>query len=367
MGARPEDLNEAMVASLESTGALVDPRVARAFRRVLRHHFLPGRPLADVYDDTAIMTKTGEGGVPVSSSSQPAIMAIMLQQLQPRPEQRVLEVGAGTGYNAALLAQLVGPEGSVVTLDYDEDLCATARTHLAAAGLERVEVRQADGAVGWPPGAPYDRLIVTASADDLSPAWFEQLSLGGRLVLPLSLAGPIQLSAAFVRGPRGFTSDSLTFCGFMPMRGAMAPSGAGPAQPREPPQWLAHPTNGRWSGCQIAGADARAGFESWLALTEPGYVRLSRHPEEAAWFGLRGESGAALLEWEGSALQLRTYGEDEPWASRLVHAHRRWLLERPSVHRLQVIALPAAQPPPEIPDTIRVIRRPRFTYFVRQP
>src|SRR5919198_3310701 len=103
MGQRPEELNEALVASLESGGTLSDRRVAAAFRAVLRHHFLPGHPLKDVYEDTAIMTKFGERGVAVSSSSQPAIMAIMLQQLRAEPGNRVLEIGAGTGYNAALL------------------------------------------------------------------------------------------------------------------------------------------------------------------------------------------------------------------------------------------------------------------------
>src|SRR5438309_12058143 len=121
MGPRPGDLNEALVASLETNGTLSDQRVAAAFRAVLRHDFLPGHALKDVYEDTAIMTKFGERGVAVSSSSQPAIMAIMLEQLRVGPGQRVLEIGAGTGYNAALLARLAGSEGRVVTLDFDED------------------------------------------------------------------------------------------------------------------------------------------------------------------------------------------------------------------------------------------------------
>lgn len=363
MGARAGDLNEALVASLESSGALAEPRVAGAFRAVLRHHFLPGHPLQDVYEDTAIMTKFGERGVAVSSSSQPAIMAIMLQQLGLRAGQRVLEVGAGTGYNAALMAHLVGPQGRVVTLDYDEDLCRTARSHLAAAGFEGVEVHQGDGAAGWPAGAPYDRLMVTVSAEDLAPAWLEQLTPQGRLVLPLSLAGPIQLSAAFARTGSVLASDSLTFCGFMPMRGALAPSGARPAGGDPGP--LVEP--GRPCGFRIPGSDARAGFETWLALTQPGYVRLSRQPEEASAFGLQDERGAALLEWEGSRLELRTYGNAAEAADRLVETHLRWRRDRPTIHQLQVIAVPAKAPQPKIPDTVRVIRRSHFTFFIRRP
>jgi len=233
MGQRPENLNEALVASLETGGTLSDRRVSAAFRAVLRHRFLPGHPLREVYEDTAIMTKFGERGVAVSSSSQPAIMAIMLEQLQAGVGHRVLEIGAGTGYNAALLAHLVGSEGHVVSLDFDEDLCESARAHLAASGIQGVEIHHADGADGWPPGAPYDRMIVTASADDLSPAWLDQLLEGARLVIPLSLAGPIQFSVAFVRRGPSLVSESHSFCGFMPLRGEMArpPRGAAPGDP----------------------------------------------------------------------------------------------------------------------------------------
>jgi protein-L-isoaspartate(D-aspartate) O-methyltransferase len=366
MGPRPEDLNEALVASLETSGTLRDDRVAAAFRAVLRHHFLPAHPLKDVYEDTAIMTKFGERGVAVSSSSQPAIMAIMLEQLQVEAGQHVLEVGAGTGYNAALLACLVGSEGRVVTIDFDEDLCTSARAHLGAAGVPGVEVHHADGADGWPQRAPYERLIVTASADDLSPAWLDQLQEGGRLVIPLSLAGPIQLSVAFVRRGSRLVSESLSFCGFMPLRGEMARPVRTPGEGEPAPAWLADPGAGLWCGFDIPGSDARAGFEAWLAMTDEGYVRLSRNPEDPAVFGLKdGARGAAILEWKGSMLELRSYGEGERPARRLVAAHRRWLRERPSVQAFRVTAVPTSQTP-AAPEGLRVVRRPRFTFFVSQ-
>src|SRR5262249_25439641 len=106
--------NEQLVAQLESSGTLRDPAIAGAFPAGPRHRFLPGRPLDEVYEDSAIMTKVGARGLPLSSSSQPTIMAIMLQLLRPRPGNRVLEIGAGTGYNAALIAHLVAPRGRVV-------------------------------------------------------------------------------------------------------------------------------------------------------------------------------------------------------------------------------------------------------------
>ncbi len=127
--------------------------VARAMGVVPRHLFLPGVPLEQAYADIAVPTHFAEG-VPTSSASQPAIVALMLQQLQPFPGMRVLEIGAGTGYNAALLAELAGPTGHITTVDIDGEVAAEARAHLDAAGYQSVEVITADGAQGWEPGAP---------------------------------------------------------------------------------------------------------------------------------------------------------------------------------------------------------------------
>jgi protein-L-isoaspartate(D-aspartate) O-methyltransferase len=106
-------------------------------------------------------------------------------------------------------------------MDIDEDLVAQAGRHLATAGFDGVEVRCADGGYGYPDAAPFDRIILTASAWDIAPAWFDQLSLGGRLVLPLSLR-QVQQSVAFDRHPDHLESASVVDCGFMPLRGAFA-------------------------------------------------------------------------------------------------------------------------------------------------
>lgn len=185
-----------------------------------RHLFLPDVGIEDVYTDRAFPTKHADGR-PISSSSQPAIMAIMLEQLALQPGQRVLEIGAGTGYNAALIAHIVGKGGHVVAVDIDDDLVFGARKHLASAGFDRVDVRCADGGFGYPDAAPYDRIILTASASDIAPAWFEQLSLAGRLVLPLSLR-QVQQSVAFQRHHDHLESVAVADCGFMPLRGAFA-------------------------------------------------------------------------------------------------------------------------------------------------
>lgn len=354
--------NEQLVAQLTSSGVLQDPAVAAAFRAVLRHDFLPDRPLDEVYEDTAIMTKIGPAGVAVSSSSQPAIMAIMLEQLRPEPGNRILEVGAGTGYNAALLAHLAGLAGQVVTVDIDAELCQRARANLLRAGAERVQVVEADGAQGWPPGAPYDRVIVTASADDVSPAWLDQLAEGGRLVLPLALAGPVQQSVAFGRRGRALVSDAVTSCGFMPLRGRMAPPE--PRLDRQLASWLGEP--GRWTGQQLPTADLRAGFETWLALTDESYVRTFVPSLETQAFGLRDGGGLALVASAGDRAEVTVFGDGERAASELVEAHRRWSLGRPQVEELRVAAYPTGEEPPAV-DGQRVVARRHFTFVVSRP
>src|SRR4030081_2626179 len=109
----------------------------------------------------------------------------MLEQLDLRPGHHVLEIGAGTGYNAALMARIVGPAGAVTAVDIDEDLIARAAVHLAEAGVSGVELVAADGALGYPTGAPYDRIVLTVGSSDIRPEWVAQLGPGGRLLLPL--------------------------------------------------------------------------------------------------------------------------------------------------------------------------------------
>jgi protein-L-isoaspartate(D-aspartate) O-methyltransferase len=174
--ANPERLRAALVESLRAKGALRSPAVAEAFAAVPRHLFVPDVSVEEAYRDRFIATKRMADGEVISSSSQPEIMAIMLEQLDVRPGQRVLEVGAGSGYNAALLARLVSHSGSVTTVDIDDDLVASARAHLTAAAVTGVRVICADGWAGVADGAPYDRIILTVGAHDLSPAWRAELA-----------------------------------------------------------------------------------------------------------------------------------------------------------------------------------------------
>ena len=192
------ELRERLVAEVLATSGIRDERIAAALRDVPRHLFLPHLPPEEAYLDDAIVTKRDAEGQPISSSSQPAIMAIMLDQLDLAPGQRVLEIGAGTGYNAALIRHIVGPSGAVVSVDIEADLVDRAREHLASAGCPDVAVVAADGAEGYPPGAPYDRVIATVGVSDLAPAWLHQAGPDARIVVPLDVRGS-QLAVAFGR------------------------------------------------------------------------------------------------------------------------------------------------------------------------
>jgi protein-L-isoaspartate(D-aspartate) O-methyltransferase len=216
-------LRERLVEQVLQTSGIHDERIATALRDVPRHLFLPHLPPEDAYLDDAIVTKRDADGQPISSSSQPAIMAIMLDQLTLAPGQRVLEIGAGTGYNAALMQHIIGPTGTVVSVDIEADLAERAREHLASAGYQDVTVVAADGADGYPPGAPYDRVIATVGVSDLASAWLEQAAPGARIVVPLDVRGS-QLAVAFGRSGSGehWVSRSIAPCGFMRMRGSLA-------------------------------------------------------------------------------------------------------------------------------------------------
>src|SRR4051812_18251083 len=213
-----DDGHAALVAALRRAGVAPD-RVIDAFARVPRHAFLPGVDPADVYVDDAVVTHREDSGIPTSSSSQPSLMASMLARLDVPPGARVLEVGAGTGFNAALLADLVGPEGAVTAVELQPSVAETAAGNLRAAGFDRVAVVCGDGA--RPPGGPYDRIIVTAGCWSLPPGLVGALADGGVLVAPLRVNGveiavPLRREGAVLAGAGGVP------CGFMPLRGEAA-------------------------------------------------------------------------------------------------------------------------------------------------
>ncbi len=227
---RARDLRARMVEVLERGGSVRTPAIRDAFLAIPRETFVPqivaARGIEAAYADDALVTHERDG-LPTSSSSQPTIMALMLEALDVRPGHRVLEIGLGTGYNAAILKTIVGSSGSVTSIDIAPDVVAEAEIALASAGI-RVETIIGRGEHGYEPSSPYDRLIVTASADRIPHAWYQQLKPDGILVVPLRF-GAMQLVVVLRPTPTGFVSTQVIPGGFMPMRaGADAPSSSGP-------------------------------------------------------------------------------------------------------------------------------------------
>ncbi|MWA04618.1 methyltransferase, FxLD system [Actinomadura sp. LD22] len=212
-------LRDALTDRLRKHGVLRSARAEAAFRQTPRHLFLPGVPLDQAYADKPVYTKTDGNGVNISAASEPWMVAAMLDQLDAHPGDRILEAGAGTGYNAAIMAAIVGDAGHVTTIDVDEDLVAGARDHLAAAGIDNVEVILGDGALGHPASAPYDRIIATVGAYEVPTAWLDQLAPDGRLIVPLRLRGTNSRSITFERTDTGWRSLDSRLAVFMPLRG----------------------------------------------------------------------------------------------------------------------------------------------------
>jgi protein-L-isoaspartate(D-aspartate) O-methyltransferase len=204
---RTESLVEAIEQQLARK---LNPQVREAFLQIPRHVFIAhiyrqqGNRLAwdyidtptpeEIYCDEALVTRIDEKGIPISSSSQPSVMARQLELLNFRPGLSVLEIGTGTGYNAALMGALVGSTGQIISIDIDPELITTAARHLDTAGITNVLATIGDGFQGYPEYAPYNRLLATCAVRTLPRSWIEQLALDGLLLVNLRL----HLSSVFL-------------------------------------------------------------------------------------------------------------------------------------------------------------------------
>ncbi|MHB8145731.1 MAG: protein-L-isoaspartate O-methyltransferase family protein [Vulcanimicrobiaceae bacterium] len=207
----------AMVAHLERSGVLRDARIASALRRVSRHRFIPWLTREQAYADRAMAIKESPGGI-LASISQPSMIVEMLQMLDPRPGQRVLEIGTGSGYNAALLAELVGADGAVVTYELEADLASRAAELLAQMGYHRVRVIAENALrIGADIGV-FDRLIVTAKVARIAPAWLDGLADRGRLVVPIEGSDNGEQVVAYLKHGHDLIRYGAVPCAFIPLR-----------------------------------------------------------------------------------------------------------------------------------------------------
>ena len=201
---------EQMVAEQLAARGIGSAAVLAAIRRIPRELFLTPASRDRAYLDGAQPIDCGQ------TISQPYMVAQMTELLELRPDQRVLEIGTGSGYQTAILAVLAG---HVYTIEWHLKLLNQAAGWLRALGLSNVSCRCGDGSLGWPEHAPFDAIMVTAGAPDVPPALRAQLAVGGRLVVPTGPVGDQSLQLVR-RAPAGFTQDEVLKCRFVKLLGA---------------------------------------------------------------------------------------------------------------------------------------------------
>lgn len=200
---------QAMVETQIAARDVTDPAVLAAMAAVPRHRFVPADYLDQAYEDHPLPIGFGQ------TISQPYIVALMSQSLALEPGDKVLEIGTGSGYQAAILAEM-GME--VYTVEIIPELAERAEKTLQAVGYDNVLVRNADGYFGWPEHAPYDGIIVTAAPDHLPQPLVQQLKPGGRLVIPIGPVGAVQTLWLFQKQPDGeVTATNLGAVRFVPL------------------------------------------------------------------------------------------------------------------------------------------------------
>jgi protein-L-isoaspartate(D-aspartate) O-methyltransferase len=199
-----------MVAEQLRPNGVTDERVLAAMSAIPREEFLSSRLRRHAYENRALSIDCGQ------TISQPLVVALMTQAVMPRPEDVALEIGTGSGYQAAVLSRLCR---KVVTLDREPVLAEHASETLSRLGFTNVEVAVADGSQGWRASAPYDIILVACATPEVPAALVDQLALGGRLVIPLgSAADEHQDLRIYERHAGGLSSRSLFPVRFVPLR-----------------------------------------------------------------------------------------------------------------------------------------------------
>ena len=190
----------------------LDPRVMEAMAAVPRHRLIPEHIRDSAYENRPLPIGHGQ------TISQPYIVAVMTDLLKTTPSSRVLEVGTGSGYQAAILAEVVG---QVYTIEIIEPLGALARENLAGLGYRNIEVRIGDGYYGWEEHAPFDAIVVTAAASHIPPPLIEQLARGGRMIIPVGSRFMVQQLVLVEKDDEGqVTTRQILPVRFVPLTGS---------------------------------------------------------------------------------------------------------------------------------------------------
>lgn len=199
-----------MVERLRDHYKIADPRVLSAMNTIPRHHFVPGALRSQAYKDNALPIAAGQ------TISQPFIVARMTELLELKGKERVLEIGAGSGYQSAVLSSLVR---KVYAVERIEVLAKTALENLRTIGINNVSIRNGDGTNGWPVYAPFDAVLVAAGGPEVPAPLIDQLEIGGRLVIPIGENPKTQDLVRVTRTDKGCEQENCGPCAFVPLIG----------------------------------------------------------------------------------------------------------------------------------------------------
>ncbi|MEK6748416.1 MAG: protein-L-isoaspartate(D-aspartate) O-methyltransferase [Pseudomonadota bacterium] len=199
---------DARVCAAQTGRATLAPAVLSAIRRVPRGEFVPREARAHALENRPLPIGHAQ------TISQPFIVALMTDLLDLTPHSKVLEIGTGSGYQAAVIACLAQ---QVISVEVIPGLATEARQRLARLGYTNIEVHSADGRLGWPPGAPYDGIIVTAAAEEVPAALLAQLKIGGRLVIPLGAPHSAQSLYVYTKHATGIHQEKILDVLFVPL------------------------------------------------------------------------------------------------------------------------------------------------------
>jgi protein-L-isoaspartate(D-aspartate) O-methyltransferase len=407
-GAGPQDLallRDKAVDQLIDEGTVTSKAVEAAMRTVPRHLFMPEAGPEEAYDPfRAFVTKRDADGNALSSVSDMHVQSWMLEHAGIEPGMNVLEVGSG-GYNAALLAELTGPDGNVTTVDIDEWVTGRTSRFLRQAGYERVNVVLADAEHGVPGHAPYDAILVTVGCWDVPPAWAGQLAEHGRLVTALRFVG-LQRVIAFEKADGYLASvDSRQF-GFVAVQGEGAHQARllvmrggeitlrydddYPADPQLLQGVFSTPRAEAWSGVTLGPHELLDTVQVWLGTVLPGFCTLLVDqamdtgvvaPPHKRSFALATVDGATLAYVtdcpagqdgeKASEFGVHAYGPDAGQLAAQVAAHlRTWAMDIRHHARPHYRIYPAGTPDDalDLPaGTSRVIGKARSRLTISWP
>lgn len=388
------DLHQRMIETITTTGEHQRATIA-TMAQVPRLGFLqainPEVTPEDAYNPhLAATTLTDpDTGAVLSCSSAPTLVATMLDQADTQPGNQVLEIGSATGINAAYLAHLTGPHGTVTTLDVNPWVTDGTRRALDANGYAHVEVVTRDGSLGYAERAPFDRIVVTVGAFDLPPAWWDQLAAGGRMIVPLRWRGQTR-SLALVWHEDHLVSESVKLCGFVPMIGQDGEHTGtieqddtvvlhwDEDQPIDPATLMGVLRQHRieaWTDATVASGESFDGIWLRLTATEPGTCRIEAKPEAVntglctpaiparspaivhgdslAYFVLRPQADATPRQWELGAAGHGPTGHE--LANRLCDQIRTWSRNRE--HEPTITAYPGGSTTKNPPGQVVITKR----------